>query len=115
MCFQGFCTREICREECLATNFGPFRATFPEEEDKQHFTKHFSLQIPHVAAQRKFRRSSANPVLTTKPLQNTLESFNLDLENVNPDLDNSPQQEPYFQSRLKISISIENFNLRLVA
>ena len=39
----------------------------------------------------------------------------ISLENFNPDLDNSPQQEPYFQSRLKISISIENFNLRLVA
>ena len=39
----------------------------------------------------------------------------ISLENFNPDLDNSPQQEPYFQSRLKISISIDNFNLRLVA
>ena len=39
----------------------------------------------------------------------------ISLDNFNPDLDNSPQQERYFQSRLTISISIESFNLRLVA
>ena len=30
-------------------------------------------------------------------------------------IENSPQREPYFQSRMKCSVSIENFNLRLVA
>ena len=39
----------------------------------------------------------------------------ISLENFNPYLDNSPQLEPYFQSRLKFSITIEKFNLRLVA
>ena len=37
----------------------------------------------------------------------------ISLENFNPDLDNSPQQEPYFQSRFKVSIwdwSLESFN-----
>ena len=41
--------------------------------------------------------------------------FSISLEMFDPDLDNSPHREPYFQSRLKCSISIENFNLRLVA
>ena len=40
--------------------------------------------------------------------------FSISLENFNPGLDNSPHREPYFQSRLKCSISIENLNLRLV-
>ena len=32
-----FCTREICRNTFLATNFGPFRAIFPEESGQAKF------------------------------------------------------------------------------
>ena len=41
--------------------------------------------------------------------------ISISLENFNPDLENCPRKGPYFQSRLKFSISIENFSLRLVA
>ena len=37
----GFYTCEIRRQKCLATSFGPFRVTFPKEEEMQNFTRHF--------------------------------------------------------------------------